>query len=415
MRCAPPGRCASAISASDGVHVPGRIVIVGAGQAGGWVARTLRDEGFAGEVVLIGDEPHPPHERPPLSKDVLLGRAPATSTHLFRGDALRQLELDFRPGCRVVALRRHDKILELADGAQVAFDRLVLATGGRPARLPVLGGEHALLLRSIADAAALRARMLGASRMIVIGGGWIGLEVAAAARAMGLEVAILEAAGRLCSRAAHPLLSDYLLDLHRRHDVELRLSAHVAALDETGAQLAGGERLSADLLVAGIGMVPNDELARAAGLAVDGGVLADSCGRTEDPSVFACGDVAVYDHPVLHRRVRLESWANAQNQAIACARAVLGRPAANVEAPWFWSDQYGTNIQMVGALPRDAEIVVRGEPSAGKGSWFAAVGDRLVGAVAINAGRDIRAAKRLIETGAAIDRTSIADPSISLR
>jgi 3-phenylpropionate/trans-cinnamate dioxygenase ferredoxin reductase subunit len=226
---------------------------------------------------------------------------------------------------------------------------------------------------------------------------------------------VLEAAGRLCSRAAHPLLSDYLLALHRRHDVELRLSARVAALDETGVQLAHGERLSTDLVVAGIGMIPNDELARAAGLAIDGGILTDPCGRTEDPTVFACGDVAVYDHPLLGRRVRLESWANAQNQAIACARAILGRPAANAEAPWFWSDQYGINIQMVGVLPLDAEIVVRGGPQAGKGSWFAAVGDRLVGAVAVNAGRDIRAAKRLIETGATIDRTSIVDASTNQR
>ncbi len=393
----------------------GRVVIIGAGQAGGWVARTLRDEGFAGDIILVGDEPHPPHERPPLSKDVLLGRATAESTHLFRGEAWDKLGLDFRPTRTAVALDRRGRTIALADGEVVAFDRLVLATGGRPAAPSVPGGGHALLLRSIADSEALRKRMLEARRMAVIGGGWIGLEVAAAARSVGLDVTIVEAADRLCSRAAHPTLSAWLAELHRQHAVELRFGARIDAIDQAGLVMAGGERLPADLVVAGIGMIANDQLAADAGLAVERGIVTDPCGRTDDPAIFACGDVSVFEHPLLQRRVRLESWANAQNQGAACARALLGRPAANTQAPWFWSDQHGKNIQMVGLPPPDADLVARGTPAAGKGSWHAVVGDRLVGTIAINAGRDIRPATQLIESGTPIDRTAIADPGVDLR
>lgn len=392
-----------------------RIVIVGAGQAGGWCARALRDEGYVESIVLVGDEEHPPHERPPLSKDVLLGRAPAASTYLFRDDAWKQLAVDFRRGRSVTRIDRQGHTVELSNGEVIAFDRVVLATGGRPAPLPVPGGDKALLLRSIADADLLRSRLAGARRLAVIGGGWIGLEVAAAGRSMGLQVAVLEAAGRLCSRAAPAVLSDYLEQLHRQHDVELRLGVRVAAVDDNGVRLADGKLIDADLVVAGIGLVANDQLAAAAGLEVAGGIVTDPCGRTADPAIFACGDVSIFEHPTLHRRVRLESWANAQNQAIACARALLGRPAENGEAPWFWSDQHGVNIQLVGLPAADTEIVVRGTPAAGKGSWHAMVGDRLVGTIAVNAGRDIKAAKRLIENRIAVERSSIADINTDLR
>ncbi|MBI2739985.1 MAG: FAD-dependent oxidoreductase [Rhodospirillales bacterium] len=392
-----------------------RIVIVGAGQAGGWCARALRDEGYAESIILVGDEAHPPYERPPLSKDVLLGRAAAASTYLFRGDAWKQLAVDFRRGRGAIRIDRQGHTVELSDGEVIAFDRLVLATGGRPAPLPVPGGDKALLLRSIADADLLRSRMGEAHRMAVVGGGWIGLEVAAAARSMGLQVAVLEATDRLCGRAAPSVLSDYLEQLHRQHRVEVRLGVRVAAVDEKCVRLAGGEQIDADLVVAGIGLVANDHLAAAAGLEVERGIVTDPCGRTADPAIFACGDVSVFEHPTLRRRVRLESWANAQNQAIACARALLGRQAENNEAPWFWSDQHGVNIQLVGLPGADGEIVVRGTPAAGKGSWHAMVGDQLVGTIAVNAGRDIKVAKRLIEKQLAVERTAIADTKIDLR
>jgi 3-phenylpropionate/trans-cinnamate dioxygenase ferredoxin reductase subunit len=392
-----------------------RIVIVGAGQAGGWVAKALRDNGFAGGIVLIGEEAHPPHERPPLSKDVLLGRAPASSTYLFRDDVLRALALDFRPSCRVRAIDLRERAVVLADGGRIAFDRLVLATGGRPAALPVPGGERALSLRSIADAAALRERMLAARRLVIVGGGWIGLEVACAARSLRLDTTIIEAADRLCRRAAHPVLSRCLRDMHAREGVELRLDARIAAIDDEGVRLADGECLPADLVVAGVGMIPNTEVAQAAGLPVDDGILTTANGQTADPGVFACGDVSVYHHPRLGRRVRLESWENAQNQAIACANALLGQPGAEPAAPWFWSDQYGINIQIVGALPIDAAIVTRGDPWAGKGSWHAVVDGRLVGVVALNAARDLRAARQLIEARLKVDGSVLADTSVDLR
>lgn len=392
-----------------------RVIIVGAGQAGGWVAKALRDNGFAGEIMLVGEEAHPPHERPPLSKDVLLGRAPASSTYLFRDDVLRALALDFRPGCRVQAIDLRERTVALADGGRVSFDRLVLATGGRPARLAAPGGERALYLRSIADAAALRERLLAARRVVVVGGGWIGLEVACAARSLGLDTTIVEAADRLCSRAAHPVLSRYLSDMHGREGIELRLNARVTAIDHDVVHLAGGERLPADLVVAGVGMIPNTELAQAAGLPVDGGILTTASGQTADPGVFACGDVSVYHHPRIGGRVRLESWENAQSQAIACANALLGRPSADPTTPWFWSDQYGVNIQILGTLPIDAAIVTRGDPWAGKGSWHALADGRLVGVVAMNASRDLRAARRLIEARIPIDGSALADMRVDLR
>lgn len=392
-----------------------RVVIVGAGQAGGWVAKTLRNNGFAGEIVLIGEEEHPPHERPPLSKDVLLGRAPASSTYLFRDDVLRAMALDVRPGCRVQAIDLRERAVTVAGGGRIAFDRLVLATGGRPTTLPVPGGERALYLRSIADAEALRERLLAARRLVIVGGGWIGLEVACAARSLGLDTTIVEAADRLCSRTAHPVLSRCLGDMHAREGVALRLNAQIAAIDDDGVRLADGVHLPADLVVAGVGMTPNTELAESAGLPVDGGILTTASGQTADPAVLACGDVAVYHHPRLGRRVRLESWDNAQNQAIACANALLDQPGAEPTIPWFWSDQYGVNIQIAGDLPSEATIVTRGDPWTGKGSWHAVVEGRLVGVIGMNAARDVRAARQLIEAGNPIDGSVLADTRVDLR
>ena len=399
----------------------GPIVIVGAGQAGGWAARTLRSEGYAGPLVLIGDERHPPYERPPLSKAVLLGDAAPESTHLFGADVFDGLDVDFRSGARVVAIDRVGKSVQLADGALIAYDKLVLATGGRARTLPLdsLTGDGVFTLRTLEDSAAIGAAFETARTALVLGGGWIGLEIAAAARVRDVGVTLIEVADRLCHRAAPPALSDWLLWLHRGRGVDVRLGQSVAQVtrsaDGMTARLTSGERVAADMIVVGAGLAASDELARTAGLACDDGVLTDPCGRTDDPDVFACGDVAVFDVPGAGRPMRLESWANAQNQAIACAKAVLGRDAAYDEIPWFWSDQYGRNIQILGLPPADAAPVRRGASDDEPFSLFWLDGQRLMAAVAVDGANDIKVARRLMARGIAVDADRLTDPEVSLR
>ena len=399
----------------------GPIVIVGAGQAGGWAAKTLRGEGYAGTLILIGDERHPPYERPPLSKAVLLGEAAPESTHLFGSDVFDGLDVDFRAGARVVAIDRVGKSVQLGSGELIAYDKLVLATGGRARTLPMdnLTGDRVFTLRTLEDSAAIGAAFETAQTALVLGGGWIGLEIAAAARARGVGVTLIEVAHRLCHRAAPTALSDWLLWLHRNQGVDVRLGESVARVARSAggmtAKLGSGEDVAADMIVVGAGLAASDELARTAGLACDDGVLTDPCGRTDDPGIFACGDVAVFDVPGAGRPMRLESWANAQNQAIACAKAVLGRDAAYDEIPWFWSDQYGRNIQILGLPPADAAPVRRGPSDDAPFSLLWLAGDRLTAAVAVDSANDIKVAKRLMARGVAVDADRLADPEVSLR
>lgn len=398
-----------------------RIVIVGAGQAGGWVARTLRSCGHTGSVALIGREPHAPYERPPLSKAVLTGAAEPETTRLFAPDDFATLDLDFRPGVTAEAIDRAARTVALSTGETLGYARLVLATGGRARRLDVDGMDDPRVhtLRTLEDSAAIGAALRRARTALVVGGGWIGLEVAASARGLGIDVHLVEAADRLCGRAAPPVLSDWLLSLHRRRGVDVRLGAGLRRIEpkEDGilAYLDIGDPIAADLAVVGVGLVPNDELARAAGLACDGGILTDACGRTGDPAVFACGDVAVFPVPGAVHPMRLESWANAQNQAIACAKAVLGQPADYADTPWFWSDQYDANIQIQGLPPADSPPVVRGGVDGERFSLFWLDGARLVAAVAVNRANDIKVAKRLIDRGIAVTADALADPGTNLK
>jgi len=397
------------------------VVIVGAGQAGGWVARTLRAQGHAGPVTLIGAEPHAPYERPPLSKAVLVGAAPPDSTRLFAADDFEALDLDFRAGMTVVGLDRTARSVTLSSGETVRYDRLVLATGGRARTLPIAGmdSERVYTLRTLEDSHAIGAALKTARKALLVGGGWIGLEIAASARKLETDVVLLEAADRLCQRAAPPLLSDWLLALHCSHGVDVRLRSGIEAIEPTAggitARLADGSEVGAELAVVGVGLVANDDLARSAGLACDGGILTDACGRTEDPSVFACGDVAVF--PVLGAAhpMRLESWANAQNQAVACAKAVLGQDVEYADTPWFWSDQYDANIQIQGLPPQDGDPIVRGDVNGPAFSLFWLDGDKVAAAMAVNASNDIKVAKRLIDRGIAVDAAALSDPGVNLK
>ncbi|WER47294.1 FAD-dependent oxidoreductase [Cupriavidus sp. WKF15] len=400
---------------------PRTIVIVGAGQAGGWAARTLRSEGFGGRVVLIGDEAHPPYERPPLSKAVLAGEAAPESAHLLDAATLATLSVEWLASARVARLDRAARQIELADGSTIAYDKLILCTGGRARMLDVPGadlpGVHTL--RTIDDAQRLGSALRPGARVAVVGGGWIGLEVAATARKRGAEVTVIEAMRRLCERSIPAALSEHLLALHAARGTEVLLDTGVAGISAIASgglrvALANGREIDCDVAVVGIGLVPNDELARAAGLACEGGVLVDAQCRTSDPDIFAAGDVAVARNGWAGRSMRLESWQNAQEQGIAAAKSALGHAVHYDPLPWFWSDQHDTNLQIYGVPQPSHQVVVRGDPASGSFVFFYLDGQCVTAALGGNAARDLRFARRLIEQRKPVRRQDLADPAVSL-
>lgn len=395
-----------------------RVVIVGAGQAGGWVAKTLRTEGFEGEIVLLGDEPHPPHERPPLSKSVLTGEQPATACHLFPADFMANHRIEWRAGIRAARIDRDAHTLIAADGTTIPYDKVVLAVGARVRTLNLPGSNHLLYLRTIEDSAALRARLGAARHATIIGGGWIGLEVAAAARKLGVVVTVLEALPRLCARGMPQDVSTLLAALHREHDVDLRLTCGVRGIEADGARLrvlAGDDAaINTDVVLAGIGVVPNVELAVAAGLNVSDGVIVNEHGQTSDPDIYAAGDVTHHPNRVLGRSLRLESWANAQNQGIAVAKALIGKSDGYAELPWFWSDQYDVNLQILGLPLEWSEPVIRGDVAARRYSAFYLSEGKIAAVIAVNAARDVNIARRLIQRNVSVSAAQIADPQRKL-
>lgn len=375
-------------------------VVVGAGQAARWVVLTLRRHGFAGRIVWFGDEAHRPYERPPLSKAALKSEADLASLMLIADDGFAALEVDFRPGTPVASIDRAARVVRTAGGDAVAYDVLFLATGGRARMLPGLAPHpRVLTLRTWDDARALKEALAASRRVLVLGGGWIGLEVAASARLMGREVTLLEGAPRLCARTVPPCVSQHLRELHERRGVTLCLQAVVqsAAADERGVsvRLGDGRRFDGDLLVVGIGLAPNDSLAAESGLPTDNGVLVDERGRSADPAVYAIGDVA----NALRgdgRRARIESWENAQRQGTAAARDVLGLPpdAQDGDADWFWSDQYDDNLQILGQPLEGHRVVERRVPAKGQRLFFFCDGPRIRALAAINAGREVKLVRK---------------------
>ncbi len=399
----------------------GTIVILGAGQAGGWAAQTLRNEGFTGRLVLIGDESHPPYERPPLSKAVLAGEAAPASTWLLKPEAFEALRLEWWLDTRVDRIDRSAKRLVMANGETLSYDKLILCTGGRARTLTVPGADKARIhtLRTIGDALSLAQELRPDRSVAVIGGGWIGLEVAATARQKGAEVTVVEAQSRLCERSVPPEISERLLGLHATHGVRVMLGAHITSIARSTdgrsvLTLADGDSLTCDAIVAGVGLVPNDALARDAGLACDGGVIVDESCCTSDPDIFAAGDVAVTPNRWAGRRMRLESWQNAQEQGIAAARAALGLPVFYQPLPWFWSDQYGMNLQIYGIPLPSHRIVARGMPGDNSFALFYLEGDVVKAALGANAARDLRFARRLIEQGKQVDADRLADPDVPM-
>ena len=375
-----------------------QFVIVGAGQAGGWAAKTLRDSGFAGRIVLLGDERHPPYERPPLSKAVLTGAQAPERCYLWPSGKLDELEIDFQPGSSAVAIERGRRQVLLADGRAVPYQRLLLTTGARPRRLNCPGAnlQRIHYLRTIHDCLGIAHSMGAAKRLLVIGGGWIGLEVAASAILQGAEVTLVETADRLCGRSLSQSLSSYFLDLHTRRGVDVRLRAKPVAFEGRGqverVVFEDGATLDVSAVVIGIGIEPNVELAVECGLEVNNGVVVNESGCTSDPNIFAAGDVT--NQPYGGYRIRLESWKNAQDQGIAVAKAMLDQEPPKRDVPWYWSDQYDVNFQMLGIPSSTCGIFQTGDPASGAFTQYFVDGDRLRAVAAINSPRDLREAKR---------------------
>jgi 3-phenylpropionate/trans-cinnamate dioxygenase ferredoxin reductase subunit len=400
------------------------IVIVGAGQAGVQTAEALRAGGFAGAITLLGDEVYGPYHRPPLSKAWLAGDIDAAQLVMRAPEMLAKKAITLRTGTVVGSIDRAAHTLTLGDGSTLAYTGLVLATGASARRLALPGADaaNALPLRSRDDASAITAGLARCAQrglpVVVIGGGFIGLEVAATARKKGLDVTVLEAAPRLLGRVLAPLLSDWFADLHRQHGVQLRLGVQVERIDAfdgvaTGVQLADGTHLPAGLVVVGVGVTANDGLARDAGLECDRGIVVDACARTADPAIVAAGDCTARRLPD-GSLLRLESVNNATEQGKSAAAALLGQDRPFAATPWFWSDQYDRKLQMAGLSAGADAWVLRGALDAPSFSVWHYRAGRLIAVDAVNSPRDHLLSRRLLDAGISPAPEQAADGAAEL-
>jgi 3-phenylpropionate/trans-cinnamate dioxygenase ferredoxin reductase subunit len=399
------------------------IVIAGAGHAGGSAAAMLRQLGWRGAITLIGEEPIPPYQRPPLSKAWLTGEATEESLALRPAKFYPEAAIDLRLETRVTGIDRTAKTVALSDGSTLSYDHLILALGARARRLPLSGTDldGVLDLRSAADADRLKAVLRPGAKLAVIGGGYIGLEAAASARALVAEVTIIERESRVLARVACAILSDFFQEFHRAQGVAIEVDAEVAALEGSdgrviGVRLGDGRLIPCDAALIGVGAVANDELARDAGLTCHNGIAVDLAARTDDPAIFAIGDCTSRPLPLYDRIGRLESVPNALEQAKQAAAQICGKPPPTPEVPWFWSDQYDLRLQIAG-LPFDAaEIVVRGDLEAGKFALFHLTADGTVQAVeAVNAATEFMGGRRIIARRKRLTRARIEDLSVSMQ
>jgi 3-phenylpropionate/trans-cinnamate dioxygenase ferredoxin reductase subunit len=392
------------------------MVIVGAGECGARAALTLRESGWAGDIVLLGNEPGLPYERPPLSKP---GADGVTRRTIADAERLHDAAIDFRPGRAVAAVKPAQRMLVLDDDLELPYDKLLLATGARPRALACPGAEAALTFRTHADATALHAKATNARHAVLAGAGLIGMELAATLRGAGLEVTVVESGPRALGRAVLPSLARRLVDRHRAQGVEILLGTGIECIAGRRLTLTDGSTREADIVLAAIGVVPETALAEAAGLAVDNGIVVDERLATSDPHIFAAGDCARAPSRFAPGPVRLESWRNAQDQGAHAARAMLGAAEPYDAVPWFWSDQYELGLQVAG-LPDPARACVSRRVSPEAEILFQLGDDgRLLCASGLGPGtsvaRDIRLAEMLIARGARPRAETLQDPSINLK
>lgn len=400
------------------------IVIVGASLGGAKAAEALRGAGYRGGIVLIGEEHERPYERPPLSKGYLLGKEGREKIYVHPPQWYAEHDVTLRLGTAVVAIDPAARTVTLADDGEIAYHKLLLTTGSVPRRLPVPGADQdgVLYLRRVEDSDRIKAALRPGARIAVVGAGWIGLEVAAAARAAGAEVTVLESLELPLLRVLGREVAQVFADLHRAHGVDLRFGVQVAELtgaDGTvsGVRLGDGSEVAADAVVVGIGISPATELAQAAGLEVDNGIKTDRHLRTSDPHVYAAGDVANAYHPLFDRHLRVEHWANALNQPQTAARALLGQPDAGYDrVPYFFSDQYDLGLEYLGYTEPGGydRVVFRGDPATREFIAFWLSGDRVLAGMNVNVWDVTDPIRELIVSKRPVNPDRLADPKVPL-
>jgi NADPH-dependent 2,4-dienoyl-CoA reductase/sulfur reductase-like enzyme len=391
-----------------------RILIVGAGQAGARAAEALRATGHTGDITLLGEEPHIPYERPQLSKEILLKQGAVV--HIKDEAYWQTLSVNLHIGAKAVECDIEGREMRLADGRVLPYDRLLLTTGTTARRLPKLevGGIPIHYLRTIEDAFALKRALVPSAKLVIVGGGVIGLEAAAAATVAGCTVTVIETATSLLSRALPKAASEFLLRRHRAAGVNFIFESSPERIEDGLLILTNGKRVDADLILVGIGAEPLTHLAQQMGLDATLGIKIDAFGQTEAPDVFAAGDVALQRDQLRNRWVRVETWANAQNQAIAVAKNMAGQRTEYNDPAWFWTDQYDTNLQVVGDMGF-GDLVVRGDPQSDKFTLLALDEQIVRGAVTVNRRPEMAALRRLVALGKPADRASLENPSFDLR
>ena len=403
-----------------------QFVIVGGGRAGAYAAATLRQEGFGGRIVLVGEESIPPYDRPPLSKDVLIGKATPTDGFVLPRTFYEEQQIELGLGDPAVRLDLENRLLHLQSGRSVAFDRLLLATGSRPRKLSWDADSAARVhyLRTAADAEIISQRLKRSCRVAIIGGGVIGFEVAASAVALGCEVTIIEAANQVMARMIPPKIAAYLVDYHRERGVCILISSRPYAVTGEGTMprtvvLEDGRTVETDLVIVGIGITPEVTLARDAGLAVQDGIVTDAFCLTSGSGIYAAGDAARFFHPHFGRSLRLEAWRHAERHGQVAALNMLGKAIEYRDVPWMWSDQYDLHLQIAGLIDDADAFVSRGTWAQGSVTVFALKEGKLRGAAGLgktdSIGRDIRIAQLIIEAGALVDPDRLVDPKVKLK
>ncbi len=399
-------------------------LIVGGGLAGAKAAEALRDNDFGGDVVVFATEQHLPYERPPLSKEYLAGKKKLDEFTTHPADWYRDHNVDLRLGTTVSTIHSHGHLVGLPDGSTLPYDKLLLATGSTPRRPPIPGADadRVHYLRTVDDADALSAALTKGSSLAIVGGGWIGLEVAADARERGVKVTVVEAAELPLLGALGRELAEVFAKLHREHGVDLRLGATVEEIvttdgAATGLRLGDGSTVDADTVLVAVGAAPNTDLALGAGLTLgpDGGVLVDSTLRTSDPDIFAVGDIASAQHPLFGTRIRTEHWANALKQPAVAVSGMLGKPTEYAELPYFFTDQYDLGMEYVGYAPSYDRVVFRGDLEGREFVAFWLDGDnRVLAGMNVNVWDVLDDVKSLIRSQSAVDPDKLADPQQGL-
>jgi len=395
-----------------------RVIIVGAGHAAAQLAPSLRQEGWAGDILMIGEEGCSPYQRPPLSKDYLSGDRPAETLPIRPSGVYQQHGIEFLAG-RVESVDRGVRQVRLAGGELLDYQKLALCTGARVRQLAVPGADlpGVFYLRTLEDVDAIRRALEPSSRVVIVGGGYIGLEAAAALRKLNIQVSVVEVQPRLLARVTAPEVSGFYRRVHGEAGVDVFTDWSVAAIegDDSVAAVVGedGRRLPADMVIVGIGVIPNVELAEECGLKVDDGIWVDEFAATADPDIFAAGDCTNHPNCQLGRRVRLESVPNAMEQAKSAAAGICGRPHCYDGYPWFWSDQYDLKLQIAGLSDGYDRVVLRGDPETGRSfvAWYLR-GDQLLAADCINRPKEFMVAKQLLARGVSVDPGALSDESV---